>query len=393
VWYQEEVPIEVSKKSLLIANILTHIPMYDYVVIGAGLFGCVFAHEMTKRGRKCLVIDKRNHVGGNLFSENIEGINVHRYGPHIFHTNDRRIWEYVNSFVEFNNFVFMPLANYDGKLYNLPFNMNTFQQLWGVNKPADARRIIFDQTKSVKISHPRNLEEYALKTVGPEIYYKFIKGYTEKQWGKRAQELPVSIIKRIPISFTYDNRYFHDKYQGIPKGGYNELINGLLKSTKVLLNINYFTEKSEIDALAKKIVYSGLIDHYFANQFGALDYRGLLFEHEILEQDNFQNNAMVNYTDVEVSHTRIVEHKHFEFGTQKGTVITKEYPLKWKPDLDPYYPINDKVNSIKYGKYSHLAKQEKKVIFGGRLAEYRYYNMDQIVGRAFIKVNRELDLS
>lgn len=360
--------------------------MYDYLIVGSGLFGAVFAHEAKKRGKKCLIIDKRDHAGGNVYNENVEGINVHKYGAHIFHTNDKRIWDYVNSFVEFNRFTNTPVANHEGILYNLPFNMNTFYQLWKVKTPDEAKAVIADQIKDLNITNPQNLEEQALSLVGTDIYEKLIKGYTEKQWGREAKDLPAFIIKRLPVRFTYDNNYFNDTYQGIPNGGYNKLTDGLLEGTEVRLNENYFDNKEYYDSLAPQIVFTGKIDQYYDYQFGKLQYRSLRFDQQTLDMENYQGSALVNYTEREIPFTRIIEHKHFEFGTQPKTVITHEFPAEWNESNEPFYPINDQLNNETYKKYKELADQETKVIFGGRLAEYRYYDMHQIIGSALKKV-------
>lgn len=360
--------------------------MYDYLIVGSGLFGAVFAHEAKKRGKKCLIIDKRDHAGGNVYNENVEGINVHKYGAHIFHTNDKRIWDYVNSFVEFNRFTNTPVANHEGILYNLPFNMNTFYQLWKVKTPDEAKAVIADQIKDLNITNPQNLEEQALSLVGTDIYEKLIKGYTEKQWGREAKDLPAFIIKRLPVRFTYDNNYFNDTYQGIPNGGYNKLTDGLLEGTEVRLNENYFDNKEYYDSLAPQIVFTGKIDQYYNYQFGKLQYRSLRFDQQTLDMENYQGSALVNYTEREIPFTRIIEHKHFEFGTQPKTVITHEFPAEWNESNEPFYPINDQLNNETYKKYKELADQETKVIFGGRLAEYRYYDMHQIIGSALKKV-------
>lgn len=364
---------------------------YDYLIVGSGLFGAVFAHEAYKRGKTCLVIDRRSHAGGNVYCENVEGINVHKYGAHIFHTNDKTIWDYVNSFVEFNRYTNSPLAIYKDEMYNLPFNMNTFYQLWGVRTPQQAKEKIREQVEKLNITEPKNLEEQALSLVGTDIYEKLIKGYTEKQWGRLATELPAFIIKRLPVRFTYDNNYFNDKYQGIPIGGYNKLLEGLLKDIEVRLNIDYFENRSEWDALADKIVFTGKIDQYYDYRYGQLEYRSLHFEHEVQDVENSQGNAVVNYTEREVPYTRIIEHKHFEFGTQPKTVITKEYSMEWSSEKEPYYPVNDEKNSAVYKKYQQLAAEESKVIFGGRLAEYQYYDMHQVIGSALKKVKTCFD--
>lgn len=365
---------------------MEEIKQYDYLVVGSGLFGSVFAHEAKKRGKTCLIIDKRSHAGGNVYCENIEGINVHKYGAHIFHTNDKSIWDYVNSFVEFNRYTNSPVAIYKGDLYNLPFNMNTFYQLWKVKTPAEAKAKIDSQIDQLKIGEPANLEEQALSLIGSDIYEKLIKGYTEKQWGRPATELPAFIIKRLPVRFTYDNNYFNDKYQGIPIGGYNKLMEGLLADIEVKLNVDYFEDKAEWDAMASNVVFTGKIDQYYNYQFGQLEYRSLRFDHEVLDQENYQGNAVVNYTEREVPYTRIIEHKHFEFGTQPKTIITKEYPEEWTAEKESYYPINDARNTEMFKKYRELADQETNVIFGGRLAEYKYYDMHQIIGSALKKV-------
>lgn len=361
---------------------------YDYLIVGAGLFGAVFAHEMQKKNKKCLVIDKRSHFGGNVFCENIEGINVHKYGAHIFHTNDKYIWDYVNSFVEFNRYTNSPMANYNGELYNLPFNMNTFYQLWGVKTPAEAQQQIRDQVDQLNLKSPANLEEQALSLVGTDIYEKLIKGYTEKQWGRRATELPAFIIKRLPVRFTFDNNYFNDKYQGIPIGGYNKLIAGLLEGIEVRLETDFFENRNDLMNLADKTVFTGKIDEFYDYQFGNLEYRSLRFDHLLLDTDNYQGNAVVNYTAFDVPYTRIIEHKHFEFGKQTKTVITKEYPDTYEDGKEAYYPINDDRNTALFKKYSTLAKSELNIIFGGRLAEYKYYDMHQVIAAA-LKTSRE----
>lgn len=360
---------------------------YDYLIVGSGLFGAVFAHEATKKGKKCLVIDKRSHAGGNVYCEKIEDINVHKYGAHIFHTNDKEIWDYVNQFVEFNRYTNSPVALYKDELYNLPFNMNTFYQLWGVKTPEEAKAKIEEQVKTSGIVNPQNLEEQAISLVGIDIYEKLIKGYTEKQWGRKATELPAFIIKRLPVRFTYDNNYFNDKYQGIPIGGYNKLIDGLLESIEVKLNVDFFENRESFSKLAHKIVFTGKIDEYYDNQFGTLEYRSLKFDTKVVEQENFQGNAVVNYTERDISYTRIIEHKHFEFGTQKKTVVTYEYPDEWSVGKESYYPVNDDKNNTIYKKYKDLSENDAQVIFGGRLAEYKYYDMHQIIASALHKVN------
>jgi UDP-galactopyranose mutase len=364
---------------------------YDYLVVGSGLFGAVFAHEVTKKGKKCLVIDKRNHAGGNVFCDKVEDINVHKYGAHIFHTNDKDIWDYVNQFVEFNRYTNSPLAFYKEEIYNLPFNMNTFHKLWGVKTPEEAVAKIENQVKESGITNPRNLEEQAISLVGTDIYEKLIKGYTEKQWGRPATQLPSFIIKRLPVRFTYDNNYFNDKFQGVPIGGYNNLIDGLLDGIEVKLNVDYFKNKAHYLEIADKIVFTGKIDEFYDNQFGTLEYRSLKFDTQIIEVENFQGNAVINYTDVDVPYTRIIEHKHFEFGSQKKTIITYEYPDEWTTGKESYYPINDKKNNDIYKKYKALAEKDSNIIFGGRLAEYKYYDMHQIIASALTKVKRELE--
>ena len=358
---------------------------YDYLIVGSGLFGAVFAHEAKKKGKKCLVIDKRNHQGGNVYCEQVEGINVHKYGAHIFHTNDKEIWDYVNQFVEFNRYTNSPVAFYKDEVYNLPFNMNTFQQLWGVKTPEEAQNKIDEQVKASGIKDPKNLEEQAISLVGIDIYEKLIKGYTEKQWGRKATELPAFIIKRLPVRFTYDNNYFNDKYQGIPIGGYNKLIEGLLDGIEVRLEVDFFAQREEFTQIADKIVFTGKIDEFYNNQFGSLEYRSLKFETKTLDQANFQGNAVINYTESKIPYTRIIEHKHFEFGTQKKTVITYEYPDEWSLGKESYYPVNDDKNNAIYNQYKSLSEKDKNVIFGGRLAEYKYYDMHQIIGSALKK--------
>lgn len=365
---------------------------FDYLIVGSGLFGSVFAHEAKKAGKKCLVIEKRNHLGGNIYNENKSGINVHKYGAHIFHTNDEGIWNYVNQFASFNNYINSPLANYKGKLYNLPFNMNTFYQLWGVKTPEEAKKKIDEQVRKSGIKKPSNLEEQAISLVGEDIYQKLIKGYTEKQWGRKATELPSFIIKRLPVRFTFNNNYFNDRYQGIPEGGYNTITEGLLNGIETKTGIDYFDDKSFWDSKAKKVVFTGKIDQYFEYKFGELKYRSLRFENELLDMPNYQGNAVVNYTDKETPFTRILEHKHFEFGKQDVTLITREYPQEWNKSNEPYYPINDNSNNKLYNKYYKLAKREENVIFGGRLAEYKYYDMHQVIGSALTKAKRELNI-
>jgi UDP-galactopyranose mutase len=366
---------------------------YDYLIVGAGLFGSVFAHEAKKAGKTALVIDRRNHAGGNIFCENVEGINVHKYGAHIFHTNDKFIWDYVNSFVEFNRYTNSPLAVWKDEMYNLPFNMNTFYQLWKLRTPEQVQQKIQSQIEESGITNPQNLEEQAISLVGTDIYFKLIKGYTEKQWGRDAKELPAFIIKRLPVRFTYDNNYFNDKYQGIPIGGYNKLTEGLLDGIEVRLDTDYFADRDYWNSLADKIVFTGKIDQYYDYQFGQLEYRSVKFEHDVMDTENYQGNAVVNYTERDVPYTRIIEHKHFEFGNQPKTVVTKEYPEEWTTEKEPYYPINDAKNSAKYKQYQELATQESNIIFGGRLAEYKYYDMHQIIGSALKKASDQLKTS
>lgn len=356
--------------------------MYDYLIVGAGLFGAVFAHEMTKKGKKCLVIDKRNHIGGNVYTKEIEGINVHQYGAHIFHTSNKKIWDYVNGFAEFNRYTNCPVARYKDEVYNLPFNMNTFNKLWGVIRPEEAKNKIEDQVREAGITEPSNLEEQAISLVGRDIYEKLVKGYTEKQWGKRATELPSFIIKRLPVRMTYDNNYFNDLYQGIPIGGYTGMIEKMLEGSEVRLECDYFANKKEFDKTAGKIIFTGMIDEYYDYCYGELEYRSLRFETETLDIDNYQGNAVVNYTEYEVPYTRIIEHKHFEYGNGAKTVITREYPAAWKPGDEPYYPMNDDRNNALYAKYKELADKEEKVIFGGRLGMYRYFDMHNVIEEA-----------
>ena len=355
---------------------------YDYLIVGAGLYGACFAYMARKRGKKCLVIDKREHAGGNLYCENIEGINVHKYGAHIFHTSDKAVWEFVTSLVEFNNYINSPVANYKGKLYNLPFNMNTFHELWGVVTPQEAMDKIAGQRAAAGTSEPQNLEQQAISLVGEDIYRILIKDYTEKQWGRKCTELPPSIIKRLPVRFTYDNNYFNDIYQGIPVGGYNRLFDKLLEGADLRLNCDFFAHRQELENIADKILYTGAIDQFYDYRFGKLEYRTVSFEQEVLDTNNYQGVAVMNYTDAETPYTRIIEHKHFEFGTQPKTVISKEYSSEWKDDSEPYYPVNNERNNSIYLKYKELADKESSVIFGGRLAEYKYYDMHHIVAQA-----------
>lgn len=366
---------------------------YDYLIVGSGLFGFTFAYKAKQAGKSCLVIDKRKHRGGNIYCEEIEGINVHKYGAHIFHTSNKEVWDFVNSIVEFNRYTNSPIANYNGKLYNLPFNMNTFYQMWGVTTPQQAKEKIekqkaaaIESMKNSGITEPRNLEEQAISLIGTDIYETLIKGYTEKQWGRKCTELPAFIIKRLPVRFVYDNNYFNDKYQGIPIGGYNRLINGLLDGIEVKTDEDFFKNRQYWESIAKKIVFTGKIDEFYGYQFGKLEYRTVRFEEEIHDCSNYQGNAVVNYTEKEVPYTRIIEHKHFEmFGVEVDncpkTVISKEYSTEWKEGMEPYYPVNDEKNNLLYNKYQKLAEKENNVIFGGRLAEYKYYDMAPVIER------------
>lgn len=363
---------------------------YDYLVVGAGLYGAVFAHEAKAKGKSVLVIDKRDHIAGNVFTEEIEGINVHKYGAHIFHTNNKKVWDYITKFAEFNRFTNSPVANYKGELYSLPFNMYTFNKMWGVVTPQEAADKIEEQRKAAGITEPKNLEEQAISLVGTDIYEKLVKGYTEKQWGRPCKELPAFIIKRLPVRLTFDNNYFNALYQGIPMGGYTKMVENLLSGIEVRLNENYLEKKTEYDAIAEKIIYTGAIDAYFDYKLGTLEYRSVRFENETLDMPNFQGNAAVNYTDAETPWTRIIEHKWFEFGDQPKTVISREYSSEWKPGDEPYYPVNDEKNGILYAKYKELADKEKKVIFGGRLGEYKYYDMDAVIASALEMCEKEL---
>ena len=369
---------------------------YDYLVVGTGLFGSIFAHEAKKRGKKVLVVDKRPNIAGNVYTEEIEGIHVHKYGAHIFHTNNKKVWDYINKFAEFNRFTNAPVANYKGELYSLPFNMYTFNKMWGVITPEEALKKIEEQKKNACITEPKNLEEQAISLVGTDIYEKLIKGYTEKQWGRECKDLPAFIIKRLPVRLTFDNNYFNALYQGIPIGGYTKMVANLLDGVKVLLNTDYLKNRGELDKLAEKVVFTGAIDEYFDYKLGALQYRSVRFETEILNKDNFQGNAAVNYTDKETPWTRIIEHKWFEFGKdERGndlpkTVISKEYSSEWKIGDEPYYPVNDKKNNDLYEKYRNMASREEKVIFGGRLGEYKYYDMDAVIASALELSDKEL---
>ena len=362
---------------------------YDYLIVGAGLFGATFANEATKRGKSCLVIDKRDHIGGNIYCESIEGINVHKYGAHIFHTSNKEIWEYVNQFCEFNNYVNSPVAIYKDELYNLPFNMNTFSKMWGIKTPSEAKAIIKEQIKELNITEPKNLEEQALSLVGTDVYEKLIKGYTEKQWQRKCTDLPSFIIKRLPLRFTYDNNYFNDRYQGIPIGGYNQIIEKMLKGSDVMLNTDYFEFIKENGDIAKKTVFTGQIDAFYDYKLGVLEYRSVRFETETLDEENYQGNAVINYTEAEVPYTRVIEHKHFEFGTQPKTVISREYSSEWGIGDEPYYPINNDKNNALYEQYKALADKEGNVIFGGRLGQYKYYDMDKVIISALDAVKKE----
>ena len=363
---------------------------YDYLVVGAGLYGAVFAHEAYKAGKRCLVIDKRSHIGGNVYTENVSQINVHKYGAHIFHTSKKEIWNYVNEFAEFNNYINSPMAVYKDELYNLPFNMNTFSKLWGVRTPEEVKKKIGEQIAELKITKPQNLEEQALSLVGRDVYEKLVKGYTEKQWGRDCKELPAFIIKRLPLRFTYDNNYFNDRYQGIPEGGYTMIVKQLLEGIDVKLDTDYETYVKEHPDTFEKVLYTGPIDEYFQYSLGHLEYRTVRFETEELDMENFQGNAVVNYTEREVPYTRIIEHKHFEFGKQPTTIISREYSEEWKPGMEPYYPVNDEKNNELFQKYRELAERENKVIFGGRLGNYKYYNMDQVIEEALLMAEKEL---
>ena len=362
---------------------------YDYLIVGAGLFGAVFAREAVDRGKSVLVIDKRDHIGGNIYTEEVEGIRVHKYGAHIFHTNDRQIWEYVNRFAEFNRYTNSPVANYKGELYSLPFNMYTFNKMWGVTTPDEARAKIAEQREAAGITEPKNLEEQAISLVGRDIYERLVKGYTEKQWGRPCTELPAFIIRRLPVRFTFDNNYFNALYQGIPIGGYTAMVERMLEGAEIRLGVDYLEHKAELDALCDRVVYTGPIDSYFNYCYGPLGYRSVRFENELLDTDNYQGNAVVNYTDRETPYTRIIEHKHFEFGTQEKTIISKEYSQEWQVGIEPYYPINDEKNSALYERYKALSEKENGTIFGGRLAEYRYYDMDAVIASSLQVAERE----
>ena len=376
---------------------------YDYLVVGSGLFGSVFAREMKKRDRKVLVIDRRGHIAGNIYTESVLGIHVHRYGAHIFHTSDKKIWNYVNGFAEFNHYINSPIAYYKGELYNLPFNMNTFSKMWGVVTPDEAKAKIEEQIKELRISDPQNLEEQALSLVGTDVYEKLVKGYTEKQWGRDCKDLPAFIIKRLPLRFTYDNNYFNDRYQGIPIGGYTAMVENMLQGIEVRTGVSYrefATEKETGHGVEvadkdgntyRKVVYTGMLDEYFDYVLGHLEYRSLRFEtQELPENDNYQGNAVVNYTEREIPYTRVIEHKHFEFGTQQGTVITREYPAEWREGDEPYYPVNSERNDALLARYQELARSKPYVIFGGRLGQYKYYDMDKVIDAALKAVEAEM---
>ena len=359
---------------------------YDYILVGSGLYSGVFAWFAKQKGKKCLVLEKRDHIGGNVYCENTEGIHVHKYGAHIFHTSNKEVWQFVNSLAEFNRYTNSPVANYKGEMYNMPFNMNTFSKMWNISTPAEAKKIIEEQKKEIT-GEPKNLEEQAISLVGREIYEKLVKGYTEKQWGRDCTALPAFIIKRLPVRYTYDNNYFNDLYQGIPIGGYNVIIDRLFEGC-----VDYLEKKEYYDGLGEKIVYTGTIDAYYKYQFGKLEYRSLRFESEVLDEENHQGVAVVNYTDRETPYTRIIEHKHFEFGTQPKTVITREYPVTWQEGMEPYYPVNDEKNQALYQKYAKLAEKEEHVIFGGRLGEYKYYDMDKVIASAMACAKEELNM-
>ena len=363
--------------------------MYDYLIIGSGLFGSIFAYEASKKGYKCLVLEKRSHIGGNCYTENTENINSHKYGAHIFRTSDYDIWKYMQQFCKFNHFINSPIANFKGEIYNLPFNMNTFSKLWGIFSPEEAKNIINKQSQEIQ-GKPKNLEEHVIKLVGRDVYEKFVKGYTEKQWGRDCKDLPASIIRRIPVRYIYDNNYFNDPYQGIPIGGYTAIFEKMLTNCEVLLNVDFLKHKEEFQNKARKIIFTGTIDSFYDYQYGTLEYRSLKFEHKILDTDNYQGVAVVNYTDKETPYTRTIEHKHFEFGKQEKTVVSEEYPLEWSKNMEPYYPINDDKNQALYERYLNLAKKETKIYFGGRLGEYKYYDMQDSVKSALEFSKKEL---
>lgn len=363
---------------------------YDYLIVGAGLFGAVFACEAVKKGKKCLVIDKRDHIAGNIYTYEQAGIQVHKYGAHIFHTSNEMIWNYVNQHIRFNRYTNSPVANYKGELYSMPFNMYTFNQMWGVITPREAKEKIQSQVAESRIAEPKNLEEQAISLVGKDIYEKLVKGYTEKQWGRAASELPAFIIKRLPVRFTYDNNYFNDLYQGIPVGGYTKMVESMLQGCQVRLGEDFLLKKEDYLAAADKVVYTGMLDAYFGYCFGPLEYRSLRFETEEMDTENYQGNAVVNFTDRDTPYTRVIEHKHFEFGNQEKTVVTREYPASWQPGDEPYYPMNDKKNNELFEKYWSLAEKEKNVIFGGRLGQYKYYDMDDVIEQALLLSGNEV---
>ena len=362
---------------------------YDYLIVGAGLYGAVMAHELTKQGKSCLVIDRRDHIAGNIYCENIEGINVHKYGAHIFHTSNKEVWDYINQFAEFNNYINSPIAVYKDELYNLPFNMNTFSKMWNIRTPQEAKAMIEKQVAESGITEPANLEEQALSLGGRDVYEKLIKGYTDKQWGRDCKDLPAFIIKRLPFRVTYDNNYFNDRYQGIPIGGYTAIVEKMLEGCDVETGVDFFSLRKEQPDIAGKIIFTGMIDEYFDYKLGALEYRSVRFETEVLDCDNYQGNAVINYTEREVPYTRIIEHKHFEFGKQPKTVISREYSSEWSVGMEPYYPVNDEKNNALFARYKELADKEENVIFGGRLGNYKYYDMDKVIEAALTAV-REL---
>lgn len=377
-------------RSGLYTNKERRMKMYDYLIVGSGLYGAIFAYEANKKGKKCLVIEKRDHIGGNIYTKEVEGIQVHWYGAHIFHTSNKEVWDYIQQFAEFNRYTNSPVAYYKGEIYNMPFNMNTFNKMWGVVTPKEAKEKIAEQIAQNKVEEPKNLEEQAINLVGKDIYEKLVKGYTEKQWGRRADELPPEIIKRLPVRYTYDNNYFNDLYQGIPVGGYTVMIEKMLDGIEVRLNTDFLVKKEEFSKIAKKIVYTGPIDAYYDYRFGELEYRSVSFETEVLDEENYQGNAVVNYTEYEIPYTRIIEHKHFEFGTQPKTVISREYPSTWKKGEEPYYPINDAKNEELYQKYAALGQLEENIIFGGRLGLYKYMDMHHVVAEVLKIVSEEL---
>ena len=365
--------------------------MYDYLIVGSGLYGAIFAYEAKKRGKKCLVVEKRDHIGGNIYTKEIEGIQVHQYGAHIFHTSNKKVWNYIQQFAEFNRYTNSPVAYYKGEIYNMPFNMNTFYKMWGVITPKEAKEKIQEQIREYGVKKPKNLEEQAINLVGKDIYEILVKGYTEKQWGCPCTQLPAFIIRRLPVRFRYDNNYFNDRYQGIPEGGYTPIFEKLLDGIDVRLNCDYFDHRDELRAQCRKVVFTGPIDRYFDYCYGPLQFRSLRFESEVLDMENYQGNAVVNYTDRETPYTRVIEHKHFEFGTQPKTVITREYPMDWHPGDEPYYTVNDEKNNQLYQRYAALAEREPDVLFGGRLGEYKYYDMDKVIASALGFAARELN--